>query len=81
MTKVKIEDLQEGTRVRLAELWDEGELLAPEQSGVVSAIEDQNDYPGMLIVDLDEEFLQDDYDDGIRELHVDQVLRVLPEEE
>lgn len=42
-----------------------------EECGVIITVEDQNKYPGMFLVAVDP---QNEYDDGIREIHEDAMV-------
>ena len=47
----------------------------PEELGVIIEVEDQNKYPGMYIVQVIETpILMEDIDDGIREVHEDNLI-------
>lgn len=62
----KFNSQDEGKRIVLlaneAEGW-------PREEGTLLGVENK----GMLIVEVDDEFLDDDFDDGIREIHEDGV--------
>lgn len=67
---------------RTFEIGDRVDLLPfednPEEVGTIIGVEDQEKYPGMYIVQIDDEFLVTAEsifvrDDGLREVHADQM--------